>query len=90
MEEKLKIRGEMVLREVAGEYILVPLGETALRLTGMISLSESGAMLWEKLSEGCTERELRERMVEEYEIDPETAQADIEAFLNRLRELELL
>ncbi|MGN0477913.1 MAG: PqqD family protein [Hominenteromicrobium sp.] len=90
MGETLKIKGEMVLREVAGEHILVPLGETALQLTGMISLSESGALLWERLQDGCTEQELVELLLETYDVTPETAQADVAAFLDRVRGLKLL
>ena len=90
MSEKLKIKGELVLREVAGEYILIPLGETALQLTGMISLSESGVLLWKKLQTGCALDELSAALMEEYDVDPETAEADVNAFVEHLKELKLL
>lgn len=89
-DRKLKVSGEMLLREIAGEHILIPVGETALKLHGMISLSESGFLLWKKLEEECSEEELTEAVLEEYEVDRETAAADVQEFLNRLRELNLL
>ena len=43
----MRAMNEMVLREVAGEHILIPVGKTAMRVKGMISLSESGSLLWQ-------------------------------------------
>lgn len=87
---KLKASDEMLLRNIAGEHILIPVGEVALKLHGMISLSESGLLLWNKLQEESSEEELIEAMLGEYEVDRETAAVDVQEFLNRLRELNLL
>lgn len=87
---RLKASDEMLLRNIAGEHILIPVGEAALKLHGMISLSESGLLLWNKLQEESSEEELIEAVLEEYDIDHETASADVQEFLNRLCELELL
>lgn len=86
----MRRKGELILREIAGEHILVPVGATALRIQGMINLTESGVLLWEKLSEECTEQELVDLLLEEYDIDRGTAQADVTAFLAQLRSLELV
>lgn len=86
----MKITGEMILREIAGEHILIPVGATALTIKGMINLTESGVLLWNRLQEECSEAELVETLLEEYDVDPATAQADVQDFLNQLRQLELL
>ncbi|MDD6022704.1 MAG: PqqD family protein [Oscillospiraceae bacterium] len=86
----MKITGEMILREIAGEHILIPVGATALNIKGMINLTESGVLLWNRLQEECSEAELVEALLEEYDVDPATAQADVQDFLKQLRELELL
>ena len=86
----MKRKGELILREIAGEHILVPVGATALRIQGMINLTESGVLIWEKLSEECTEQELVDLLLEQYDIDRDTAQADVAGFLNQLRGLEML
>lgn len=82
--KRLRTAGEMILREVAGEYILIPVGEMALKVHGMISLSESGMLLWEKLRNGCSEMDLTEIILSEYDIDRETAVCDVHAFLGKL------
>ena len=86
----LKVNGELILREIAGENILIPVGATALRIQGMISLTESGVLLWNRLQTECTEEDLVDAVLEEYDVDRETAEADVQAFLNQLRALELL
>lgn len=86
----MKVNGELILREIAGENILIPVGATALRIQGMISLTESGVLLWNRLQTECTEEDLVDAVLEEYDVDRETAEADVQAFLNQLRALELL
>ena len=66
----MKACGEVLLREVVGEYVLVPFGETALRIHGMICLSESGACLWRALQEEQTEESLVDCLLKEYDKVP--------------------
>ncbi len=88
--ERVRATGEMVLREIAGEYLLIPTGETALKIHGMVTLSESGLLLWKKLQTECTEEALVEALLAEYEVDRETAQADVQDFLGQLDKAGLL
>lgn len=86
----LKAAENMLLREIAGECILVPVGEMALKVHGMISMSESGALLWKKLQKGCTEEELVHTILEEYLIDRETAVQDVRMFLQKMKGIDLI
>lgn len=61
-----------------------------MKLHGMINLSESGLLLWNKLQNDCTEDELVEVILAEYEIDRETAAADVRAFLEQMNEVGIL
>ena len=86
----MKIKGERILREIAGEHILIPTGASALEIKGMISLSESGVLLWERLQNECSEEELIDAVLDAYDIDRETAALDVRSFLDQLGELHLL
>lgn len=86
----MKAASEMILREIAGEKILIPTGKTAMKIHGMINLSESGYLLWSKLQNECTEAELVDAILSEYDIDRETAKADVEAFLTQMRQVGIL
>ena len=81
----MKIEKEYILREIAGDYIIVPVGAAALEFNGMITVNETGAFLWEKLREGTTREELLHAMLEEYEVSEKEAEADIQEFLQMLQ-----
>ena len=80
----------MILREIAGEHLLIPVGRTALQVKGMVTLSESGLLLWNRLQSDCTEEDLIQVLLSEYEVDRDTAAADVKAFLKRMNDVGLL
>ena len=86
----MKATSEVVLREIAGESLLIPVGQTALKIHGMITLSESGLLLWKRLQTECTEDELVEALLTEYQVDRETASADVKAFIRQMQEVGIL
>ena len=86
----MKIKKEFVTREVAGDWLLVPVGRTTLDMNGMLTLNESGAFLWEQLPAAQSQADLTERLLEEYEVDRQTAEADTADFLGKLRELDII
>ena len=86
----LQVSKEMILREIAGEYLLIPTGQTALRVHGMIRLSESGLLLWKKLQNKTTEEEMVNAILDEYIIDRETATTDVRAFIDQMRKVGVL
>ena len=90
MKKNLKATSEVVLREIAGENLLIPVGQTALKIHGRITLSESGLLLWKRLQTECTEDELVEALLTEYQVDRETAAADVKAFIRQMQEVGIL
>lgn len=86
----MKIKEGYLLREVAGSSVVIPLGKSSVDFNGMITLSETGAFLWKKIEQGADEKELVAALLEEYEIDEETAKNDTKAFLAKLRDAELV
>lgn len=77
----------MMLREIAGEYILIPGGEVAKKLYGIISLSESGKMLWQMLEKECSEEDLVNKLLAVYDVSKEIVQADVKKFLVKFKKL---
>lgn len=86
----MKLKNEMLLREVAGEIIAIPVGKTALNFNGMICLNEVGAEIWKGLQEKQSKEEILERILQEFEVSREEAAADLEEFLQQLRHNDLL
>ena len=80
----MKIDKNFVLREIAGEYIIIPTGRTALEFNGLITVNEVGMELWKMLQEDVTFDDLLNGILEEYDVDENAAREDIQEFLDRL------
>ena len=86
----MKINNNFILKEIAGNYMVIPSGNELVDLNAMITLNESGAFLWKQLLNDCTEYELLEAMLKEYAIDNKTALEDIREFVDNLRKIGAL
>lgn len=86
----MKLKYDFEVREIAGDYVLVPMGEAALKLSGMITTNDVGVFLWKQLRTEITKEELLRKLVEEFEIDLETAGVDVDEYIEELWELDLL
>ena len=86
----MKITKEFVLRDIAGEHILIPIGATALELNGLITVNEVGVTIWKLLQNEVTFDEIVAAVLEEYEVEEETARADVREFLDTLIENRIL
>ena len=80
----MKIVKEFILREIAGESVLVPTGETTQEFNGLITMTDTAKFIWEHLETTDSFEELLELMVKEYDIDEETARADAINFIDQL------
>lgn len=86
----MKLKYDFSVREIVGEYVMVPLGKGALEFSGMISTSETGALLVEALKQDVTREDLLQKILDEYDVDLPTANGDLDEFLNQLRKLNIL
>ena len=85
----MKLKNGFVLREVAGEVVVIPSGDD-LDLNMMITLNDTGRFLWEKLENGAEEDQLVQDLLKAYDVDQATAQQAVDAFVARLKELDFL
>ena len=84
------VRPGYVVREVAGEFLLIPVTAQEDRPGQMAVMNETGKFLWEQLQEEKTMEQLLAAMTEEYEVSRGEARGDIEEFLTMLREHQLM
>ena len=80
----MKLKEGFALKKVSGNYILFPVDESTVDLYGMLGLNETGAFIWEKLANGATKSEVCNALSLEYEISTDTANADVDEFINKL------
>ena len=86
----MKIKEDFVLRKVADSYVVVPVNKLTLDFNGIITLNETGAFLWEKMKKDCSEADLVEALLAEYEVSRETAERDVHRVVELLRENNIL
>ena len=86
----MKIKSDFILRKVADSYVVVPVGKLTLDFNGIINLNETGAFLFELLQKGAEREELIKKMLEEYEVSPEKAASDIDIFIQKVKEADVL
>jgi hypothetical protein len=84
------IKKKVLKREINGEFFLVPLGKTVYEANGLFVLTDVGAFLWDLLPGAADTDALVQAVLEEYDVDEATARADIEAFLEKLRSMDIV
>ena len=80
----MKTNSEYILREIAGETVLIPTGSASQKLNGMIRLTETAAFIWKQVDTARDLSEIIRRIQEEFEVDEETAGRDVRGFLYEL------
>ena len=79
----MRITKEFVLREIAGDYIIIPTGKTVFDFNGLITLNEVGVSLWKMLQNEVTFDDLLQGVLDEYDVEPAVAREDIQEFLDQ-------
>lgn len=85
----MKLKDGFILREVAGEYVVIPSGDV-LDLNVMITLNETGCFLWKQLEQDVEEEQIVSALLAEYDVDEAAAHTHVAAFVAKLREHEFL
>ena len=80
------LKDGFVLRQVADTWVVMPLGQMSLDFNGMLTLNETGALLWQALEKGGDAEALTNALTAEYDVSAEDARKDVEAFLAKLRD----
>lgn len=84
----MKTKSNFALRQVAGTWVVLPLGAAAAELSGMITLNETGVMLWKLLEKGAERDELAKALTDEYNVTEDEALSDVDAFIEKLKKVQ--
>ena len=88
LESRYQKNPDMVSRLIGDEFKLVPIRRNVADLESVFTLGGTGVRLWELIDGQLTGRDLRDRMVEEFEVEPDQAEADLIEFLRELQEIQ--
>lgn len=83
----MKLNENFVLRQVAGTWVVLPLGSATVEFNGMLTLNETGAVLWKALENGGDRNILVDALTSEYAVEREIAMCHVDEFLEKLKEI---
>ena len=86
----MRIDKEFILREIAGDYIIIPAGKTVLDFNGLITVNEVGVSLWNMLQNEVTFEELVQGILDEYDVEESVAREDVQEFLAALIDVGII
>lgn len=86
----MKIKDDFILRKVADSYVVVPVNSMTIDFNGIINLNETGAFLFEILQKGADKQTLLKKLMSEYEVSADNAESDIDKFIQKLKDEDIL
>jgi hypothetical protein len=86
----MKLKLQLVKRDIAGDVILVPVGEATSSIKGLITINETGAAIWDALPEAEDEEAIVDVLYEQFDADRGELRKDVDEFLDKLRELDII
>lgn len=86
----MKLKDGFVLRNVAGNNVVVPVGDRTLDFNGIITLNGTAEFLWKLLEQETDEKALVKALLERYDVDEAQAEKSVAAFVQQLRENDFL
>ena len=86
----MKIKEGYLLREVAGQFLVVPVGNQAISFNGIITLNKTWKVILEVLQKETSKATILETLLDRFEVTPEQASQDIDMFLSTLQKHQLL
>lgn len=81
----MRLKEDFVLRQVVENWVVLPLGTENVDFNGMLTLNESGALLWRALEQGGQREDLARALTGEYNVGWDEALADVDAFLEKIK-----
>ena len=81
---------DFVFRQIDDETILVPIKDNLGDMGSIYNLNEVGAFIWEHFDGLKTIRDIKNRIIDEFEISEQEAQQDLFEFVNQLKEIEAI
>lgn len=86
----MEFKKEFMIRDIVGETVLIPKGQTATEFNGLISVNELGRFIWENIEKAKDEEELLTFILDEYDVERDVAKDDLDEFLQVLKDSEII
>jgi len=78
----------IVFRKIANEFILVPIRHNVGDLESIYTLNEVGARIWELIDGKRNTEQIRNIIVDEFQVSSKEAEQDLSEFIEKLEKIE--
>lgn len=89
-KKDMKIKEGFVLRKVADEYIVMPTGSNISKFDGAVALNEVSAFVFEQLKKPVSKEDLVVALLDEYEVDKDIAERDIDILISKFENMGII
>lgn len=86
----MKRSSGFLMRQVAGRYVLAPVGDTVKTFSGMVTMNATGKFLWDLLENDQTVDSLAQALVDNYEVSFDKAKEDVIKYLEPLMPIKAI
>ena len=86
----MKLRDGFILKEVAGNFVVIAVGDDVMDFNKVITVNEIGALIWRALENGKDKNQIVASILGEYDIDRATVSVDFDEFIDTLREINII
>jgi hypothetical protein len=90
LEKVYKKSESIVSRGIGDEYILVPIRQDVGDLESIYTLNETGALIWELIDGKLKVGEIKESLLEAFEVEPEEVEKDLKEHLQQLEGMKAI
>lgn len=89
-KKKYRIKSGFVLREIAGEYAIVPVDAESAITNAVMSPNETAVFLWKAFQQPCTIDAVVAKGLEEYDTTPDIIRDAVNRFVKESLKLQIL
>ena len=86
----MKIKEGFVLRNVVDEHIIMPTGDNIAKFEGAVVLNDVAAFVFEQMKNPVSKEDLLSAILNEFEVDEETAKKDLDVLIDKLLDLGII
>jgi hypothetical protein len=90
MDSVYRRNPDVIFRKIADEFVLVPIRQKAVDLKSIFTLNETGAFIWGFCDGSTSVSQIKDKLIEQFEVEPRQAQDDIRQIVSHLEGLGLL
>ena len=90
LDKVYKKSDSIVSRKIADEFILVPIRQNVGDLESISTLNEVAARIWELIDGKMKVREIKDKIIEEFEVTPQQAEKDLAEYIKQLEKIEAI